>query len=48
MDGACIFAYKQMKKQSLKDLGWFQAQYHLAFLITGAALGFISSTRYGL
>lgn len=36
MNSACIFVYKQMKKKKkkerLKDLGWLQAQYPMAFL----------------
>lgn len=38
-----------MKKQKvrLKDLGWFQAQNHMAFLTVNTVLGFISSSIYG-
>lgn len=29
-------------------MGWFQAQYHMAFLTANAVLGFISGSIYGI
>lgn len=50
MESACIFVYKQMKKQKVrfKGLGPIRTHYHVAFLTTSAALGFMGSGGYGV
>lgn len=42
---AYLFTNKWRKR--FRDLGWLQAQYHEAFLTTGATSGFVSSDSYG-
>lgn len=50
MESACIFVYKQMKKQKVrfKGLGPIRTHYHVAFLTASAALGFMGSGGYGV